>query len=220
MTETPRETPEPDAAGGAPAAYEPDVVGGDIAAAPEPADSHISWSQVGVGDDPAPGAPIAAATPRRPRRFGALTGAWIAAALVIVALLGLTTFLFVIHAQYVSQNNQLRNEATTLGNQVAQAKVVNDHQAAELATIDTQLAQAKARISTLANVAAQAGDDRLALVDVASNLVQCANQRQTLIGYLKQASLYTPSSLRASEAQITAFCTKAEDVFASIVSGG
>jgi len=167
--------------------------------------------------------PIPADTPAtapRSRRSGALVGAWVVLALVIASLIGLSAYLYAVHTQYVSQNDKLRSEATALGAQLAQERAATGRQAAELSTIETQLAQAKERISTLANDAAQAGDDRLALVDVAASLITCADQRQTLIGYLKQSSLYTAASLRASEAQITTYCNGAEQTYNQILSGG
>lgn len=171
---------------------------------------------------PAPdAAPAATIAPKPARASGR---GWLIAALVValVAILGLTTlssYLWNVHAQYVEQNEELREVSSSLGTDLAELQAVADDVQAQLDETNAQLEEAKDTINGLANSEAQAGDDRQALVDVAKALEECADARQDLIDHLNEAELWTPESLRAREQDITEYCNDVKDTYDEVVNG-
>ena len=125
---------------------------------------------------------------------------------VALGLAALSAYLWTVHSDYVAQNETLRTEASDLGKSVADARAQAEGLQTQLDDTKTQLDEAKATINSLANSEAQAGDDRQALIDVADSLLECANARQDLIGYLHESWKWTPASLKSSESSITTYC--------------
>jgi hypothetical protein len=117
----------------------------------------------------------------------------------------------------VAQNEELRDTALELGDQVGATRAKIDEMQAHLDATNLQLGKAKDTINGLANSEAQAGDDRQALIDVADGLQQCADARQELIDYLKQSYRWTASSLRAIEANTTKYCKEVTKNFKELV---
>lgn len=170
---------------------------------------------------PLPIAPSDAATPppapRAKRRRG-----WIVATAIVTLLAlaagSLATYLWLVHSEYVEQNEQLRVEASDLGRKLAEQRAENETQAATLVAVRDDLAESKEIISNLANDEAQTGDDYQVLVDLTDGLVECADLRQELIDFL-QSGRYTASSLRAREADITDYCDELEAGYDDLLAG-
>ncbi len=124
-------------------------------------------------------------------------------ALAIVAIVGLaalSAYLWSVNGTWVRQNETLRESASSLGAQLAQAS-------ADALAAQSELDDATARIRSLVNDEAQAGDKALVLTDVGAKLVECADARAQHIRYLNSASRYTAASLTANEAAVNEFCT-------------
>ena len=136
---------------------------------------------------------------------------------VALALAGLSAYLWTVHADYVAQNETLRTTASELGTSVADARALADDLQAKLEDTTVQLDEAKETINSLANSEAQAGDDRQALIDVADSLLECADARQDLIGYLHESWKWTPASLRSTESSITTYCKDVSRLYKEIL---
>jgi len=162
-----------------------------------------------------------ASAPKPARASGKrwLVAALVVACLAVVGLTVLTSYLWTVHEQYVAQNQELRDAATDLGTDVAATRAALEELQADLDETTAQLDVAKDTINGLANSEAQAGDDRLALIDVADGLQECAEARQNLIDHLNEASRWTPESLAASERSITKYCDRVEDAYDEVVNG-
>lgn len=143
------------------------------------------------------------------RAFG-----WTLAASGIAALAGFSGYLWLTHEQWVDQNEQLRAEAGELGEELAVARADADAQTSALERTQSQLEEAKATISGFADEDANASDGFRFATDVIEGLQNCADERAELIGYLKESSRYTTSSLRAAESDIDAFCADVEQSWA------
>ncbi|MFW7415809.1 hypothetical protein [Demequina sp. SO4-18] len=156
---------------------------------------------------PAPPAPPA--RPRRGRRIVRALG-WTLAATGVAALAGLSGYLWITHDQWVDQNEQLRAEALTLGEELATARAEAGANASALAETQAQLAEATETISTLADGDANASDGLRVATRIIEQTQACADDRDELIGYLKNASQYTASSLRQAEDDINEFCDNVE----------
>jgi len=168
----------------------------------------------GVGDA---GEPEAALTPPKSRGRRGLVIALVFALVAVLGLGALSAYLWSVHSQYVAQNEELRETAQDLGDQVGTERAKIDEIQAHLDATNLQLGKAKDTINGLANSEAQAGDDRQALIDVADGLQECAKARQELINYLKQSYKWTTSSLRAIEASTTKYCNEVAKNFKEIV---
>jgi hypothetical protein len=164
----------------------------------------------------APEATPASGMPRKRSRKG-LVIALVLVSLLAVGLAGLSAYLWSVHSQYVSQNEQLRDDASSLGTDLASAQAEAEDVQAQLDDTTAQLEEAKATINGLANSEAQAGDDRQALIDVADGLQQCANARQDLIDHLNESYKWTAASLKASEASITKYCNRVMKQYKEVV---
>lgn len=127
------------------------------------------------------------------------------------ALVALSGYLWLTHDQWIDQNEDLRAEALTLGEEVAVARAEAEANAEALDETQSQLDEAKNTISTLADEDANASDGLRYATDVIENLQLCADERAELIGYLKQAERYTASSLRQAESDIDDFCQDVEE---------
>ncbi|MDN4479482.1 hypothetical protein [Demequina muriae] len=145
------------------------------------------------------------ARPRRTRR-AARAIAWTVAGAGVAALTGLSGYLWITQSQWQDQNDELRAEALELGAQLATATAELESTAAELSTAQSHLIVAKEKVSTLADQDANATDDLTYAEDMVEQFRSCADEREELIGYLKQSSRYTASSLREAERSIDEFC--------------
>ncbi|WP_062134556.1 hypothetical protein [Demequina aestuarii] len=143
--------------------------------------------------------------PRRGRRAVRAIG-WTAAAAGVAALTGLSGYLWITHSQWQDQNDELRAEALELGDQLATATAELEATVTELSTTQSHLVVAKEKVSTLADQDANATDDLTYAEDMVEQFRICADERAELVGYLKQASRYTASSLRDAERSIDDFC--------------
>lgn len=154
--------------------------------------------------------------PERPHRAGRgrqtlrVVG-WLFAALGVVALASLSGYLWITNEQWTNQNDQLRAEALSLGEQLATSRVEAESNAESLADVESQLETAKNTISTLADEDANAGDGLTFASDVIEQLNTCADERATLIDYLKDAERYTEASLRQAESDIDEFCASVNE---------
>lgn len=137
--------------------------------------------------------------------------------MLALGLGGLSAYLWSVHSRYVAQNEQLRETAQELGSEVADTRAAVERLQAEVDETTAQLDEAKDTINSLANSQAQAGDDRLELVDIADGLQQCADARQDLIDHLNEAERWTASSLAASERSITEYCNKVTKAYREVV---
>ncbi len=146
-----------------------------------------------------------------PARRGRRRLRTIAAATLVAALAALAAYLGAVNSQWVAQNEELRGEATVLGSELAQARADADAAQAELD-------EATARIRSLVNDEAQAGDQALMLGDIGARLVECAAARAEHIGYLNNAARYTAASLAANEAAINAFCSSVTAAYRDAVA--
>lgn len=144
--------------------------------------------------------------------------ALVIAFVAVVALAGLSVYLWSVHSEYVAQNEELRSTAESLGGEVATSRATIEAAQAGLADTKAQLADAKDTINGLANSEAQAGDDRQALIDIADGLKQCAAARQNLINHLDEAYKWTAESLRAFEANTTTYCNKVTKAYNELVN--
>ena len=173
-----------------------------------------------VPSNPVPDA-VGTSALKAPRASGKgwLVAALVVACLAVVGLTALTSYLWTVHEQYVAQNQELRDAASELGTDVAATRAALEEVQADLDETTAQLDVAKDTINGLANSEAQAGDDRLALIDVADGLQQCAEARQDLIDHLNESSRWTPESLAASERSITRYCDGVEDAYDEVVNG-
>jgi len=165
---------------------------------------------------PAPAAASAPLPPPAPRRRGRTIVrvlGWTALASGVLALAGLSAYLWVTHEAWVDQNEELRAESAELGEQLAVARAEADAAEASLAETESQLDEATSTISTLANQDAHATEDLVFASDVIEQLIACADERAEHIGYLNQAWRYTTASLRAVEAEIDEFCAAVEETW-------
>jgi hypothetical protein len=162
--------------------------------------------------------PVGTTKPAKASGRGWLIFALIIALLGVVALGALSTYLWRVHAQYVAQNEELREVAESLGTDVAEMQAHIAEVQADLDETTAQLDEAKDTINGLANSEAQAGDDRQSLIDVATALEECADARQTLIDHLNEASRWTPESLRANEQDVTDYCNDVKATYDRIVN--
>ncbi|MGC4175748.1 hypothetical protein [Demequina sp.] len=162
---------------------------------------------------------VVAETPQLARPSGrkGLVIGLILALVGVVALGGLSAYLWSVHSQYVAQNEQLRDEAATLGTDVATERARVEQLQAQLDETAAQLETAKDTINGLANSEAQAGDDRQALIDVADGLQECASARQDLIDHLNESYKWTAASLAQREADITTYCKKVTKAYNEIL---
>lgn len=139
--------------------------------------------------------------------------AWTLFGAGVAALAAFSGYLWLTHEQWVDQNEELRTEALELGEQLATARAESEANAADLAQTQAQLDEAKNTISTLADEDANASDDFRFATDVIEQMRTCAEERDELIGYLKQAERYTASSLRQAESSIDEYCQEVEDAW-------
>ena len=138
-------------------------------------------------------------------------------ALVLMVTFGaLSAYLWSVHSQYVAQNEELRDTASGLGSELATSRALAEDVQGQLDDTNAQLEAAKATVKDLANSEAHAGDDRQALLDIASGLQQCADARQNLIDHLKEASKWTTKSLRDYESSTTTYCNKLIKAYRSV----
>lgn len=181
-----------------------------------PMDAPVQAAPEGASP-PTPVAPAPAPERRRSRRDVVVLAlralGWTAAASGVLALAALSAYLWVTHTQWTDQNEKLRAEATALGTDLAEASAQASSAQAELETTAAQLDEAKTTISTLANDDATAIDDLQYLEDLTTSVVECADERAELIGYLKQSSRYTASSLRNAENEIDRYCGEIIDLW-------
>jgi len=164
-------------------------------------------------------APASPPPPRRRGRTAVLALGWTAAASGVLALAGLSAYLWVTHEAWVDQNDELRAESADLGEQLAVARAEADAATDALEQTESQLAEATSTISTLANQDAHATDDLTFATDVIEQLIVCADEREEHIGYLNQAWRYTAQSLRAVEAEIDEFCASVEQSWTDFQDG-
>jgi chromosome segregation ATPase len=139
------------------------------------------------------------------------------ALVAVVALGALSAYLWSVHSQYVAQNEQLRDEAESLGTDVATAQAQVEELQAQVDETAAQLQEAKDTVNGLANSEAQAGDDRQALIDIVTGLQECADLRQDLIDHLNESYKWTASSLAAREDSITSYCKKVTKAYNEII---
>lgn len=132
---------------------------------------------------------------------------------VLISLTGLSTYLWAIHSQWVSQNDELRTEALAIGEDLARERATVAELEAELELVQTQLTNATNKITELADIEANAVDARNVLVELGEAFVACVDEQAKHFGYLKQAHLYTSSSLRAVENEITSYCNTVKTSF-------
>lgn len=144
---------------------------------------------------------------------------WTAAASGVLALGALSAYLWVTHTEWADQNEKLRAEATELGTELAEVSAQASAAESALETTSAQLEEAKTTISTLANDDATAIDDLQYLEDLTTSVVECADERAELIGYLKQSSRYTASSLRNAENEIDRYCGEIVDLWDEYQAG-
>lgn len=165
------------------------------------------WPDAGEPLPVAPPPPVAPPAPpaRRRGRVG-FTVAFVVLTLLVVGLGAFSAYLWTVHSQYVAQNQELRDTASELGSELADAHGAALTLEAQLAETKTQLEEAKTRFSDVANSEAQAGDDLQALEDVVNGLQECADARQDLIDHLNEAYRWTPESLAATERSVTQYC--------------
>ncbi len=139
-------------------------------------------------------------------------------ALVLMVGFGvLSAYLWSVHSQYVAQNEELRSTASSLGSELATSRALAEQVQGQLDDTNAQLEVAKATVNDLANSEAHAGDDRQALLDIASGLQQCADARQNLIDHLNEASKWTSESLRAYEKSTTTYCNKVIKAYKAVL---
>ncbi|MFW2513495.1 hypothetical protein ACNI3K_06925 [Demequina sp. SO4-13] len=136
---------------------------------------------------------------------------WTFAAAVVAALAALSGYLWITHDQWVDQNDELRAEALTLGEELATARADAEANAAALAETQAQLAEATSTITELADGDANASDGLRVATRIIEQTQTCANERAELIGYLKNSSQYTAESLRQAESDIDTFCAEVEE---------
>ncbi len=153
--------------------------------------------------------------PRAPRRWLRRLGT-VFLVIALVGLGGLSAYLWLVHDQWASQNAALREEASELGAQLADAKTIAIEAEAELETAVTQLANATSRISDLAAEEADAKDNLQLLENLIEAMISCADERQTHIVNISSNGLsYANSNARTVENQITEFCNGVEANYAT-----
>ena len=162
-------------------------------------------------------AATAPAKPATPSGRKGLVIALIVALIAVVGLGALSAYLWSVHSQYVAQNEELREAAEDLGDDVADARAQAEQLQADVDETLVQLQEAKDTINGLGNSEAQAGDDRQALIDVADSLQECADLRQDLIDHLHESYKWTASSLAEREDAITAYCKKVTKAYKELV---
>jgi len=162
-----------------------------------------------VMDPPAP-TPAVAYSPEAPKRRR-----WpmAIAVLIIVALAGLSGYLWWTNAQWVDQNDTLRADAATLGDQLAAARVLTVQQAEDLDIATSELESVTDRVSDLANEEANAIDDRAILEDITNAMIACADQRQEIIRAYRLNRVFEGKSRLQVENETTAACEDVKDAF-------
>lgn len=198
----PADQPASPAAPYQPSSSPPAVFGGPVSPASAIAEPPGALAQEEVQAAPAP-----------KRRRGLMITAFVLAGLVILTLGAGVGYLWSVHAEYVSQNEALREEAATLGETLGVERAAAEGQALELAQVEEQLVQAKQSISDMVNDSAHDGDDVLALTDLVGSMIECANARQDLIDHLWEKERWTTSSLQANERSVTKYCNDVKKSF-------
>lgn len=200
----------------------------DGAASREPIDYPLGWEQPGApqpatGDaSPTPPAMVMTGAPETPaprgrrgrgRRAVRALG-WTFAGAGVAALAAFSGYLWLTHEQWVDQNDQLRAEALELGEKLAQSRLEAEQAQASLTTTSDQLDEAKSTISTLADQDANATDGQRYAEEIAEWALECADERDVLVDYLKESWRYTDASLRNAESNINEYCADAADAWA------
>jgi len=173
-------------------------------------DGSLSASPATTAPPPSPAVDEVPAAPDAPRRRR-----WpmVIAVVLIVALAGLSGYLWWINSQWVSQNDTLRADASALGEQLATERLVTAQQAEDLDSVTTELDSVTDRVSDLANEEANAIDDRAALEDITAAMISCADQRQEIIRAYRENLVFDGKSRQQVENETTASCDDVEDAF-------
>lgn len=150
-----------------------------------------------------PTSPVVGFVPEPPRRRR-----WpmAVALLLIVALTGLSGYLWWVNTQWVEQNSTLRDEASSIGELLAAEQALAAQQAAELDNAASELESVTSRVSDLANEEANAIDDRAILEDIADALVNCADNRQQIIEVYRTGRTFVGISRQGRENEVTEAC--------------
>lgn len=133
------------------------------------------------------------------------------AIVLIVALAGLSGYLWWVNTQWVEQNSTLRAEALSIGEQLAAEQALTAQQAAELENAASELESVTARVSDLANEEANAIDDRAILEEIADALVGCADQRQEIIRAYRFGLVFDGATRIQVENETTEACEATKD---------
>lgn len=128
--------------------------------------------------------------------------------LLLLALAALSAYLWITLGAWERQNDQLRDQALELGQQVAEAQAQQQALQGELDATTAQLDEAKERVTDIVNQDARAGDSVHVLENVIDGLMECARERQRHIEVLSDPTReYVSATNSQVEADITRYCT-------------
>ncbi len=148
-----------------------------------------------------------------------------AAAGVALILLGLTIYLWISTNQWQQRSSDLEDAAYKIGDQLAEEQSVVVTKQQELDLTREQLKTAQDRLLELAGEKAQqadtaaAAEERLATLEklasvggsVSLALTRCANEQESLVGFLKDPGAYDAQELADYEDSVAQLCKDAKD---------
>ena len=153
-----------------------------------------------------------------------------ALAVLVLALAGLTIYLWQASDKWAARADALEGQAYDLGERLSTEQAYVVQQTEQIDILTQQLSTAQQRITELADQTAQAGDDvafaqqRITYLNelaslggsVSLALNRCVNEQKTLVGYLQNSDAYSASDIAQFKSSVDALCSAAQSANAEL----